>query len=228
MADGDGWRCHCPSDSVPSLAPAAGDGVGARLPRALRRRKHDPAWRRACRRQRLHATRRDLPAVPHRRRRGRGPRRAVGTGGAEAGAVDDALGRRHRARRYEGAARWRPTTPTPGAAASRSRPAAPSIRRGKVLRSVPGTPGPASVAAERRHAAGAESRPPTASSRRSLGVWPDTYRLQPAALRVDCPVGGCRPDAGRPRGSQSRAACCGSTATWRWSPTATSAARPSR
>ncbi|MDP2008240.1 MAG: pilus assembly PilX N-terminal domain-containing protein [Rubrivivax sp.] len=60
------------------------------------------------------------------------------------------------------------------------------------LRSLPGTPGPSSVANDPLLTAlGAEPNRAFASV---FSMWPDTYRTQPAAVVVECPLADCRPD----------------------------------
>ncbi|MBA4176192.1 MAG: fimbrial assembly protein [Leptothrix sp. (in: Bacteria)] len=62
---------------------------------------------------------------------------------------------------------------------------------GWTLRSVPGTPGPASVVqsdATLSALVGANNRVFASV----FSMWPDTYGAQPAAVRLDCPLAGCR------------------------------------
>jgi len=60
-----------------------------------------------------------------------------------------------------------------------------------VLRSLPGTPGPASMISIDTSLSDLAATPDRLFAS-VFGAWPGTYRLQPAALRLDCPVAGCR------------------------------------
>lgn len=64
---------------------------------------------------------------------------------------------------------------------------------GWTLRSVPGTPGRASVA-QGEVALSALVGEVDRAFASVFNMWPATYRAQPAALRLDCPVGGCSAD----------------------------------
>jgi PilX N-terminal len=190
-ADGNGWRCHCPSDSAPSLAAAAGGGTS-------------PAFR-----VRFVAASTTLPGVV--RVEVSGCTRlaesclqfpAIGLEGeGRAGlsallALKPALSTQPAAAvtvlgSIEGAGALAAYNTDPGRGGVTIQAGGTVDPAGKVLRSVPGTPGPASVAAgdATLQALGAAPDRVFASF---TGVWPDTYRLQPAAVRLDCPLGGCR------------------------------------
>ncbi|MBK6471459.1 MAG: pilus assembly PilX N-terminal domain-containing protein [Betaproteobacteria bacterium] len=61
------------------------------------------------------------------------------------------------------------------------------------LRSVPGTPGPASVA-QGEVSLNALTGAPDRAFASVFSMWPATYRTQPAAVVVDCPTADCRPN----------------------------------
>ena len=61
------------------------------------------------------------------------------------------------------------------------------------LRSVPGTPGPASVV-QNETALNALTAAPDRAFASVFSMWPATYRTQQAAVVVDCPTADCRPN----------------------------------
>jgi len=191
VADGVGWRCHCPSDSAPSLTAATGGGVS-------------PAFR-----VRFVAANTTLPGIVR-----------VEVSGctklAEPCLQFPAVGIEGEGRvGLSALVALRPALSTQPSAAvtvlgnvdgigalaaynTDPEHGGVTIQAGgtvgltnKVLRSVPGTPGPASVAASDATLQALSATPDRVFAS-VTGVWPDTYRLQPAAVRVDCPVGGCR------------------------------------
>ena len=191
VADGNGWRCHCPSDSAPSLVAATGGGIapafrvrfvsaGTTLPGVVRVEVS------GC--TRLAEDCLQIPAVGVEGEGRAGLSALVALKPAlstQPSAAVTVLGRID----GHGALAAYNTDPRRGGVTIQA--GGTVDLAGKVLRSVPGTPGPASVAASDATLQALDAAPDRVFAS-VTGVWPDTYRLQPAAVRVDCAVGGCR------------------------------------
>lgn len=190
VADGNSWRCHCPSDSGPSLAAPSGVGVApafrirfvaasATLPGVIRVDAN------GC--TKLDDSCLQFPATGS-EGEGRAGLSALVALKPALTAVPSAAVTVLGNVTGNGALAAYNTEPDRGGVTIQS--GGTVNLAGKVLRSIPSTPGPDSVAASDFTLSSLSATPDRVFAS-VFGVWPETYRLQPAALRVDC-GGGCR------------------------------------
>lgn len=190
VADGDGWRCHCPTDGPPSLAAPPGDGFAPafRVRLAATGTAHAGALRidvHGCTRLAEDCLR-------------------FGAGGDGEGhaalsalvAMQPALATMPSAAvtvlgSVEGGGALAATNMDMRRGGVTIQAGGRVDLAGKRLRSLPGTPGPASVAVNDATLAALAAAPDRAFAS-VTGVWPTSFRLQPAAQRFDCPTAGCR------------------------------------
>ena len=189
VADGNGWRCHCPSDSGPSLSAASGTGVAPAF--RIRFMLVIPSTPGVIRIDANGCTKLDDNCLQFPATGSEGEGRAglsalvalkpavTALPGAAVTVLGNVTG--------NGALAAYNTDPDRGGVTIQA--GGTVDLAGKVLRSIPSTPGPDSVAASDFTLSSLSAAPDRVFAS-VFGVWPATYRLQPAALRVDC-GGGC-------------------------------------